>query len=129
MRGFLSLSGKADRFEWWTVSVITDLVAQLGLIFGFVSATSESPYRYLTAGTLFFCAALALWAAIAVSVRRFRDRGYSPWLLVAALVPVVGWIWFMVECGFLPAPGSRVPKKLVRRIVTAPTPAEDVRQD
>ena len=129
MRGLLSLSGKADRFEWWTVSVITDLVMQLGVIFGFVSAASESPYRFLAAGALYSCAALALWAAIAVSVRRFRDRGYSPWLLLAALVPVVGWIWFVIECGFLPGSGSRGPRKLVRRIVTAPVPGQDVRED
>jgi uncharacterized membrane protein YhaH (DUF805 family) len=124
MRSILSFSGKADRFEWWTVSLVADLVAQLGLIFGWIVAVSDTWYRVPAAGALFVCAALALWAAIAVSVRRMNDRERPPWLLVLALVPVVGWIWLVVECGILPAPGSRVRKKLVRRIVKAPAEEE-----
>ena len=122
MREFLSLSGKADRFEWWAVSLVTDLVAQLGLIFGWIVAMSDSWYRVPAAGVLFVCAALAFWAAIAVSVLRMNDRERPPCMLVFALVPVAGWIWLVIDCGILPAPGPRVRKKLVRRVVTAPAP-------
>lgn len=120
MRCFFSFFGKADRFEWWTVSLVTDLVAQLGLIFGVIVAMSDSWYRVPAASVLFVCAALAFWAAIAVSVRRMNDRERPPWMLVFALVPVAGWIWLVIECGILPAPGTSVRKKLVRRVVTAP---------
>ena len=37
MTHLFSFSGKSDRFEWWVVSIITDLAAQLGLIFGLLS--------------------------------------------------------------------------------------------
>jgi uncharacterized membrane protein YhaH (DUF805 family) len=120
MRQFLSFNGKADRFEWWAVSLITDLVAQLGLLFGWIVAMSDVWYRVPAAGVLFLAAVFALWAAIAVSVRRINDRERSPWFLVFALVPMVGWIWLVIECGILPAPGPRVRKEFVRRFVTAP---------
>ena len=124
MLQFLALSGKADRFEWWTVSLVADLVAQLALVFGLIVAASDFWYRIPAAGALYFCAAISLWAALAVSVRRIRDRGRPPWWLVFALVPVVGWIWLVVECGVLAAPGSRIRKKLLRRIVIAPASKE-----
>ena len=119
MTPLFSFSGKSDRFEWWVITTITDLAAQLCLIFGLMSLHSEASVRYLQAGGLFLGVVLALWMSVAVSVRRFRDRERSPWLLLAGLVPVAGWIWYFIECGFLPPPGARGPRKLVRRIVTA----------
>lgn len=114
-----SFSGRSGRFEWWVTTTLADLAAQLCLIFGLVSLKTADSLRYLHSGSLFLCVVMALWISIAVSVRRFRDRGRSPWLLLAGLVPVVGWIWCLIECGFLPAPGARRPRKLVRRIVSA----------
>lgn len=122
-----SFSGRSDRFEWWVVSVISDLAAQLCLIFGLLSLHSDAAPRYLQAGGLFLGVVAALWTSIAVSVRRMRDRGRSPWLLAAGLVPVVGWIWYLIECGFLPAPGAGGPRKLVRRMVSANV-EQDVKQ-
>ena len=113
-----SFTDKSDRFEWWVITTITDLTAQLCLIFGFMSLHSETSLRYLQAGGLFLGVVVALWMSVAVSVRRFRDRERSPWLLLAGLIPVVGWIWYFIECGFLPAPGTIGSRKLVRRIVT-----------
>ena len=118
MRHLFSLSGKSDRFEWWVIVTITDLIAQLCLIFGLMSLQTDHSFRYLWAGGFFLCVVMALWMSIAVSVRRFLDRERSPWLLLAGLIPVVGWIWYLIECGFLPAPRTRG-RKLVRRIVTA----------
>ncbi len=119
MMHLFSFSGRSDRFEWWMISIITDLVAQLCLVIGFLSLHSDASLRYLQVGGLFLCIVVALWMSIAVSVRRMRDRGRSPWLLLAGLVPVAGWIWYFIECGFLAAPGPIGPRKLVRRMVTA----------
>jgi uncharacterized membrane protein YhaH (DUF805 family) len=118
MRHLFSLSGKSDRFEWWVIVTITDLAAQLCLIFGYMSLQSDAFLSYLQAGGLFLGVGMALWISFAVSVRRFRDRERSPWLLLAGLIPVVGWIWYLIECGFMAAPRTRG-RKLVRRIVTA----------
>jgi uncharacterized membrane protein YhaH (DUF805 family) len=43
----------------------------------------------------------ALWIVLVVSVKRWHDRNKpSRWVLIN-LVPVVGWLWQLIECGFL----------------------------
>jgi uncharacterized membrane protein YhaH (DUF805 family) len=45
--------------------------------------------------------ALTLWPWIAVSVKRFHDRGRSGWFLLIALIPFFGALWLLIELGFL----------------------------
>ena len=48
-------------------------------------------------------AALAVaWPVLAVSAKRLHDRGRSAWWLLAALAPVVGWIFLVAQLGMLP---------------------------
>ncbi len=42
-------------------------------------------------------AVLTLWAVLAVSVKRCHDRSRSGWLVLIALVPVIGWLWLLVD--------------------------------
>jgi uncharacterized membrane protein YhaH (DUF805 family) len=44
---------------------------------------------------------LLLWPAIAISAKRWHDRDRSAWWVLVALVPVVGWLWMLVDNGFL----------------------------
>jgi uncharacterized membrane protein YhaH (DUF805 family) len=44
---------------------------------------------------------LLLWPAIATSAKRWHDRGKSAWWVLVVLVPVLGWLWALVENGFL----------------------------
>ena len=41
------------------------------------------------------------WMAFCLLVKRWHDRGRSGWWLILALVPLVGQVWALVECGFL----------------------------
>ena len=44
---------------------------------------------------------LSVWTGLAVTAKRWHDRYKSwPWLFVA-LLPLVGPIWALIECGFL----------------------------
>lgn len=43
----------------------------------------------------------SLWIGLVVTVRRWHDRNKSGWWVLVNLVPVVGWLWTFVECGFL----------------------------
>lgn len=123
-----SFSGRADRFEWWWISFLSDVGMQLGAIFGVICmASGESGGRLAALGCFAF-ALVCLWASLAVSVRRMRDRGRSPWWLLLVLVPVVGWIWLVTECGFLSSPEARAPRRLVRRQVTAPSLGGDSKE-
>jgi uncharacterized membrane protein YhaH (DUF805 family) len=42
-----------------------------------------------------------LWPALAVSVKRWHDRGKSGWWVLVALVPLAGWLWVLIENGLL----------------------------
>lgn len=45
--------------------------------------------------------ALMAWMAAALLAKRLHDRGRPGWLALAAVVPVIGWIWLFIECGCL----------------------------
>jgi uncharacterized membrane protein YhaH (DUF805 family) len=42
-----------------------------------------------------------LWSALAVSVKRWHDRNKSGWWALVQFVPVIGWLWTLVENGLL----------------------------
>src|ERR1700681_2391096 len=44
---------------------------------------------------------LSLWIGLVVTVKRWHDRNKSGRWVLLNLVPVVGWLWTLVECGFL----------------------------
>src|SRR5450631_818316 len=43
----------------------------------------------------------SLWIGLVVTVKRWHDRNKSGRWVLVNLVPVVGWLWTLVECGFL----------------------------
>jgi uncharacterized membrane protein YhaH (DUF805 family) len=42
-----------------------------------------------------------LWANLAVLCKRWHDRAKSGWWTLIGLVPVIGGLWILIECGFL----------------------------
>ncbi len=51
---------------------------------------------------------VAVWTGHMVSLKRIRDRGQDPRLLVIQHVPVLGWAWAVVNLGLMPAPPQDV---------------------
>jgi uncharacterized membrane protein YhaH (DUF805 family) len=45
---------------------------------------------------------LVIWPSLAVSIKRWHDRGKSGWWVLIALVPLIGGLWALIETGFLP---------------------------
>ncbi len=43
-----------------------------------------------------------LWPAVAISAKRWHDRDRSAWWVLVALIPVIGWLWMLVDNGFMP---------------------------
>ncbi|MAD39833.1 MAG: hypothetical protein CMO30_03750 [Tistrella sp.] len=43
----------------------------------------------------------AIWPSLAIGARRCHDRGRSGWFQLIMLIPLIGWIWLLVEIGFL----------------------------
>lgn len=75
---FFDFGGKETRKVYWLFYLnCIILYFILGLISGTVSA---------------IVGLILLLPALGILVRRLRDAGFSPWLALLLLVPVVGWI-------------------------------------
>jgi len=44
---------------------------------------------------------VAIWMKLAVLVKRWHDRDKSGWWMLVGLIPVIGGLWILIECGFL----------------------------
>ncbi|HJT13406.1 MAG TPA: DUF805 domain-containing protein [Dongiaceae bacterium] len=109
----LRIAGRSSRAEWWRVHVIC---AVLVTVFDqmFIARLEQGLRGDPDAGwlsLLWAIVTLALWwVSFASVVRRFHDRGKSGWWALLYFVPGIGWLWILIECGFLPGkPAARVP--------------------
>ena len=41
------------------------------------------------------------WTHLAVFVKRWHDRDKSGWWVLINIIPVIGGLWTLIECGFL----------------------------
>ncbi len=90
-----SFGGRIGRRAWWLWGV----AALLGLS---LYATVLLRVAGVAADTADLVVnLLLLWPALAISAKRWHDRGKSAWWMLVLLVPVVGWIWSLVENGCL----------------------------
>src|SRR5262245_24555189 len=108
-----SFQGRANRAKFWLVALLI-LVAEVILFAAiFLAVISGSA---MTAGdpeqvaaaigpiawiVIFVFAVVATWASLAIAVKRYHDRNKSGWWVLIVFVPVIGQIWYLVECGFL----------------------------
>ena len=44
---------------------------------------------------------VVFWIALAINVKRYHDRNKSGWWVLILLVPAIGSLWNLIECGFL----------------------------
>ena len=51
---------------------------------------------------LLVLAIVTVWIALAAGVKRFHDRDKAGWWVLIFFVPVIGELWYIIECGFLP---------------------------
>ena len=92
---FLSLHGRVSRRQFWLYGV----AALLGLALLGQALLGIARVRAGTADLVVNL--LLLLPALAVSAKRWQDRGRSPWWVLVALIPVIGWLWALVDNGFV----------------------------
>mgnify|MGYP000202236192 FL=1 len=95
-----SFDGRLNRLPYWGVVL---LMLLLGAGFNF-SVGDFGPGRPMTTGpaileSLVFL--LFLWVGLAVQIKRWHDRDKSGWWALLNLIPVIGTLWILIECGFL----------------------------
>ena len=112
MQSLFSFDGRLNRAKFWLILIATDiavfvllaiLVAVTG---GSMTMGEDGSMPSMGGGVIGNLVALVLfvaaaWIGLAVGVKRYHDRGKSGWWVLIALVPVIGGLWYLIECGFL----------------------------
>ena len=109
-----SFSGRANRAKFWLIPIVSDLagtivLAILTAIGGGSMIPDASGSMSIGGGTLGMVTGILaliiivamLWIFLAIAVKRYHDRDKSGWWVLICLVPVIGGLWYLIECGFL----------------------------
>jgi uncharacterized membrane protein YhaH (DUF805 family) len=118
-----SFQGRANRAKFWLVALgilVVEMIIFAALFAG--AAMSGDPEQIQAAVmapisliVLIVFGVIALWVSLAVAVKRYHDRNKSGWWILIVFVPVIGHLWYLIECGFLrgtPGPNSYGPDPL-----------------
>ena len=115
--------GRVNRAKWWLVALAIFVVEMIvvAAIFG-GAALSGDPQQIAAAMggpiagiVIFVMVVIATWIHIAIAVKRYHDRNKSGWWILIVFVPVIGGLWYFIECGFLrgtPGPNTYGPDPL-----------------
>ena len=94
---FLSYEGRIGRRDFW-ISIAGMMAA--GVVMSIVSSILGAIYAPLV--YMVSVASLAtIYPACAAYAKRWHDRGKSGWWNLVGLIPVIGGLWVLIECGFL----------------------------
>jgi uncharacterized membrane protein YhaH (DUF805 family) len=103
---FFSFDGRVSRTPYWLALLTVLLIDAVTffLIDGFELLDGDA-MAFERKGPGRFWALLvvvpSLWVGLVMSVKRWHDRNKSGRWVLLNLVPVVGWLWHVIECGFL----------------------------
>ena len=100
--------GRANRAKFWLVAlgILVVEVILFAVILG-GAAMSGDPEKIAAAMgpiasiVILIFVVVATWISIAVAVKRYHDRNKSGWWVLIVFVPVIGGLWYLIECGFL----------------------------
>ncbi|WP_436642307.1 DUF805 domain-containing protein [Microbaculum sp. FT89] len=93
---FTSFEGRISRQPFWIGAVL------LWVINWVAAAILYGLFGEGFANILFTIVSLVLlYPSLAVGAKRWHDRDKSAWWLLIVLIPVVGALWYLIECGFL----------------------------
>ena len=109
LQTFTSFNGRIPRMTFW-LSVLILMIVQwvLFALFGGMAMMNFDPNDPAAAEAamrgmwpLWIISLIFLWPSLAVYAKRWHDRDKSGWWSLILFVPIIGFIWFLIECGFL----------------------------
>jgi uncharacterized membrane protein YhaH (DUF805 family) len=106
----LSPKGRVNRQSFWMIFITMFMF--LVFVGGLGSAFLDKEFGQDGAISTSFFAVIWLlvsWPMFVVQMKRWHDRGKSGWWMLTGLIPLLGFVWFVVECGCLP--GTPEPNK------------------
>jgi uncharacterized membrane protein YhaH (DUF805 family) len=103
-----SFQGRINRAKFWLASIAIGIVYSvvMGFLFAGAAMSSDPTAALASVGMVGGIVALVLfiatvWISFALAVKRWHDRNKSGWWILIAFVPVIGGLWYLIECGFL----------------------------
>jgi uncharacterized membrane protein YhaH (DUF805 family) len=112
MQNLFSFSGRLNRARFWLIGIASEIV--LIVVVGILTVVGGGSMDMAVDGSMptigggivggivaFVTVVAVFWINLAVGVKRFHDRGKTGWWVLISLVPVIGGLWFLIECGFL----------------------------
>lgn len=91
MHLFFQFDGRINRAKFWLGAVIIWIVG--GIVGGIVGRDNTAILGLL--------GLVLLWPAAAVAAKRWQDRDKSGWWALVWFIPIIGFFWTLIECGFL----------------------------
>ena len=88
--------GRINRAKFW-IGIVAVYAATWILFIIAAAANSSALWVIAAVGSL-----AAIWPYVAVQIKRWHDRDKAGWWVFIAFIPLIGTIWVLVECGFLP---------------------------
>lgn len=92
---FFSFDGRINRGKYWLgiagIYVVSWLLAILAV------AVNSAAIWFVVAVVIL----AMIWPGLAVSIKRWHDRGKSGWWILIGLIPLIGFWWVLIECGFI----------------------------
>ena len=104
-----SFQGRINRAKFWLIHLAIFVVEAIVLsLLGGTAAIMSGDYEKVivvfggASGAVWsIVALLAFWISLAVGVKRWHDRNKTGWWMLIIFVPVIGGLWYLIECGFL----------------------------
>ncbi len=91
---YTSFDGRITRSTFWLKGVLP--IFLISVVASFVDrALGMNNILAIVVGVILIVPNLA------VAIKRWHDRDKSGWWVLIGLIPVIGWIWALIEAGFL----------------------------
>lgn len=106
---FTSFEGRIPRKLFWLGYLVLMIIQWiLFALFGGMTMMSMDPADPAAAEQMmqgmwpmWIIFLVFLWPSLAIYTKRWHDRDKSGWWSLILIVPLIGFIWFLIELGFL----------------------------
>jgi uncharacterized membrane protein YhaH (DUF805 family) len=101
---FTSMEGRIGRKSFWLGIVVLVVISLIASILDVVLHMPRIAASDTNAGIGIISGIVSLiliYPGIALSGKRWHDRNKSAWWILIGIIPVIGWLWSLIETGFL----------------------------
>ncbi|MCR9139636.1 MAG: DUF805 domain-containing protein [Alphaproteobacteria bacterium] len=100
MASYFWINGRMNRLEWWAGTLCSTVLCIIVAVAAGYGGDPESMPASLAVIVLGVTAAM-MWFNVCITIQRFHDRNKSGLWFFIGLIPVIGSLWILIECGFL----------------------------